>query len=122
MEARSAVPGYLFFSQLPLITLALKIADDEDGFVGYWPRWVSGSTSTASGHQQSSVWMYRTMHLSSYRAPVPSLRLKEMMLTVVTKKLKQGPALRSLESYFYFLSNNYLGLSSHPTVSNGFNH
>ncbi|XP_028113265.1 uncharacterized protein LOC114311329 [Camellia sinensis] len=46
-----------------------------------------------------------------------SLACQEMMLTVATKKLKQGPALKSLESYFYFLSNNYFGLSSHPTIS-----
>ncbi|CAL5363124.1 unnamed protein product [Camellia sinensis] len=46
-----------------------------------------------------------------------SLAHREMMLTVATKKLKQGPALKSLESYFYFLSSNYFGLSSHPTVS-----
>ncbi|CAL5385279.1 unnamed protein product [Camellia sinensis] len=46
-----------------------------------------------------------------------SLACQEMMLIVATKKLKQGPALKSLESYFYFLSNNYFGLSSHPTIS-----
>ncbi|XP_028054056.1 uncharacterized protein LOC114258304 isoform X2 [Camellia sinensis] len=46
-----------------------------------------------------------------------SLAHREMMLTVATKKLKQGPALKSLENYFIFLSNNYFGLSSHPTVS-----
>ncbi|CAL5444230.1 unnamed protein product [Camellia sinensis] len=39
------------------MTLALKIVDDEDEFVGCWPCWVSGSRSTASGHQQFSAWM-----------------------------------------------------------------
>ncbi|CAL5354699.1 unnamed protein product [Camellia sinensis] len=35
----------------------LRMEDDEDGFVGCWPCWVSGSRSTAARHQQSSAWM-----------------------------------------------------------------
>ncbi|KAF5944987.1 hypothetical protein HYC85_015215 [Camellia sinensis] len=44
-------------SNIDTICSTYSGADDEDGFVGCWPCWVSGSRSTASGHQQSSAWM-----------------------------------------------------------------